>query len=175
MLVFPSMVEMEAIFKLKPWQGTFIVLLNPKTILCATSDAYLEEVLDRVDHPIEGVSPLAQRQEWKYVDPNSAAFMVRRVPDRQTPRPLQGIVWNQSKQEAKITYLPSPKNVSAVEKYARARWSKEFIHRDVKYERMGADAITATFSTDGFKTVEAFLPSLGLNYAQGESGEEIGE
>jgi hypothetical protein len=173
-LVFPSMVEMEAIFKLKPWQGTFILLLNAKTILCATSDAYLKEVLEQIDHPAEGPSRLGQRQEWKYVEPNSAAFMIRQVPEREMPRTLQAIVWNQSKRESKLIYVPSPKSLPAVEKYVRMRWNKA-IHPNVKIERIAEDVVIAAFSTDGFSTIEAFLPSLGLNYAQGDSGPEAPE
>jgi hypothetical protein len=55
--VFPSTTVMEPWFEQKPWQGTFIVVVQPNTLLCATSDRYLKDVLGRLDAKSVGRAP----------------------------------------------------------------------------------------------------------------------
>jgi hypothetical protein len=172
MFVFPSIVEMEAIFKLKPWQGSFIVLLNSTTLLCATSDAYLKEVLERIDHPAKGRALPSTLAEWKSVDPTSLAWMIRHVPEKQPSRRLEGVVWNQSERESKVTFFPSPGKLPAIEEFVRVRWIKSMPFTPAKVERTPGGLITASASTGGFDEASGFLMVLNHYVLDGESGSD---
>jgi hypothetical protein len=78
--VFPSVTAMEPWVKPAPWQGTYLVLLKPNTVLCATSDRYLETVLRRVDQAPEVRALADSLPEWKHVDFDAPAWMLRHVP-----------------------------------------------------------------------------------------------
>lgn len=169
-LVFPSTVEMERIFKLKPWQGAFIVLLNSTTLLCATSDAYLKEVLERIDRPTMGRALPDTLLEWKSVDPTSLAWMIRHVPENQPSRRLEGVVWNQSERESKVTYYPCPGKLPVIEEFVRGRWIKFLPGSPAKVERTPGDLITVSAATDGLNELSVFLMALNHYVLIGESG-----
>jgi hypothetical protein len=170
MIVFPSTAVMEPVYKLKPWQGSFIVLLNSTTLLCATSDAYFKEVLERIDHPVKGRALPSTLVEWKSVDPTSLAWMIRHVPEDQPSRRLEGIVWNQSERESKVTFFPSPGKLPAIEEFVRSRWTTGMLGTPAKVERTHASLITASASTGGFDEASGFLMVLNLYVLAGESG-----
>jgi hypothetical protein len=78
--VFPSTTVMEGGFKQTAWQGTYFVLLDPKTIICASSDRYLEAVLRRVDG-LPGPRAFPESlSEWKYVEFDAPVWMLRHLP-----------------------------------------------------------------------------------------------
>jgi hypothetical protein len=170
MLVFPSIVEMEPVFKLKPWQGSFLVLASPTTLLCATSDAYLKEVLERIDHPRAGRALPSTLSEWKSVNPTSLAWMIRHVPENQPSRRLEGVVWNQSERESKVTFFPSPGKLPVIEEFVRARWIKGMPFTPAKVECTPGGLITASVSTAGFDEARGFLMALNHYVLEGESG-----
>jgi hypothetical protein len=55
-------------------------LLKPNTVLCASSDRYLEEVLRRVDQAPLGRALPDTLPEWKQVDIDASVWMLRHVP-----------------------------------------------------------------------------------------------
>ena len=78
--VFPSTTEMEPWVKETMWQGTYFVLLNPNTLLCASSDRFLESLLRRIDD-VPGARALpGDLPEWKYVDFDAPVWMLRHLP-----------------------------------------------------------------------------------------------
>ncbi len=78
--VFPSTTEMEPWVKETTWQGTYFVLLNTNTLLCASSDRYLESVLRRIDD-VPGTRALPDDlPEWKQVDFDAPVWMLRHLP-----------------------------------------------------------------------------------------------
>ena len=170
MFVYSSTAVMEPVYKLKPWQGTFIVLLNSTTLLCATSDAYLKEVLERIDHPAKGRALPSTLVEWKSVDPTSLAWMIRHVPENQPSRRLEGVVWNQSERESKVTFFPSPGKLPAIEEFVRSRWTTGMLGTPAKVERTPGGLITVSASTGGLDEASGFLMVLNLYVLAGESG-----
>jgi hypothetical protein len=91
--VFPAnKSEMESVYKLKPWQGTYLAQIKPNVLLCATSDVYLEEVLKRIEtKPADRLLP-ADLAEWKYVDTTSSTWGLRHIPAVEAQK-LAGLVW----------------------------------------------------------------------------------
>jgi hypothetical protein len=78
--VFPHRTAMESLYKPKPWQGQFIALPAPDTLLCATSDRFLREVLERLVHPAPGKRALpAELPEWAHLDAKAPAWSLRHV------------------------------------------------------------------------------------------------
>ncbi len=80
--VFPSAAVMEPWYKEKEWQATYFVLLDPRTVLCATSDRYLEAVLRRVDAvPAPPARALPDDlPEWRHVDLVAPVWFLRHRP-----------------------------------------------------------------------------------------------
>jgi hypothetical protein len=102
--------EMESRHKLEKWQGTYLVRVQPNVLLCATSDIYLSEVLDRIAlRPADRLLP-ADLPEWKYVDPSSSVWGLRRIPPIKEQN-LAGVVWQAQaggRQIFEAYYLPGP-------------------------------------------------------------------
>lgn len=74
-----STVVMEPWVQPKPWQGTFVVLLTSKRVLCASSDKYLAYVLDHLDSwSPEQPFPLTLG-EWSHVDTTAPGWMLRHI------------------------------------------------------------------------------------------------
>ena len=93
---------MEAWVKLKPWQAEFVVLVDSRTLITASSDAYLEQILKGMKADPEGRALPANLPEWKYVDPSVKAWLLRRLPERNEQiqgmwpgrdRQFRGLVW----------------------------------------------------------------------------------
>ncbi len=78
--VFPSTTIMEPWFKETEWQGTYLVLLKPNVVLCATSDRYLESVLRRANEAPRSRALPDNLPEWKQVDFDAPVWMLRHIP-----------------------------------------------------------------------------------------------
>jgi len=121
-LVFPSTAVMEPWFKPKPWQGTFLVALKPNTLLCATSDRYLEEVLNRVDAPSPERALPDNLPEWKHLDPNAPAWLLRHVPENRNRRVITGLTLTMADDQFRVVYLPAANSVEKVEQRSSEYW-----------------------------------------------------
>lgn len=167
--VFPSAVAMEPVFKLKPWQGTYLVLLSPDTLLCATSDAYLEEVLQRVDDkPADRALP-DSLAEWRHVDPSAPAWMIRHLPGDARKPLIDGVTWSMHKDRVDIEYLAVANAADEVEKQARTRWQPTGL--DLKSDFRRSDAGTVVVSLNAKNGgPDNFLATLFLYALQNESG-----
>ncbi|HWB10401.1 MAG TPA: hypothetical protein VG826_14310 [Pirellulales bacterium] len=109
--VFPDRVAMETVYRPKPWQGQFVSLPAPDTLLCATSDRFLREVLERWGRPVPGKRALPpELQEWMHVDAMAPAWALRHVakgPAHQGS--LVGLTWclkPQGREVFEVRYLP---------------------------------------------------------------------
>ena len=92
-LVFPAdKDEMEPTFQLEPWQGTYLVRVEPNVLLCATSDVFLREMLDRIAGTPRDRALPADLPAWKYVDPASSVWGLRRIPKIEDQQ-LEAVVW----------------------------------------------------------------------------------
>jgi len=120
--------------KPEPWQGQYVAILNSDTMVTATSDAYLSQFLTRMATEPRDSALSADLPEWKYLDANADAWLLRHLPDQNdkirrllpdSERRLSGLVWKAYTEDGKpfrAVYLPLPgKNVEDV---ARAPWIK---------------------------------------------------
>jgi hypothetical protein len=108
--VFPSSTVMEGEFKETEWQGNFFVLLDPRTILSATSDRYLESVLQRVK-----VEPKARAlpdtlPEWKHVDLDAPVWMIRHRPRVHKKTRTIGVTAAFRRDGFRVEYIPNREN-----------------------------------------------------------------
>ena len=118
--VFPSTTVMQSIYKKQPWQGTFIVLLDDKTLLCATSDRYLEEVLRRVDTKPADRALADDLPEWKHLDLNARAWLLRHLPVRR--RVISGLTSSADRDGFRVVYFPFDESAADVANQVRAQW-----------------------------------------------------
>jgi hypothetical protein len=153
--VFPSPTEMEPCVKPHRWQGAYFVLLKPDTILCATSDRFLEEVLRRVDAaPITRALP-EKLTEWKHVDATAPVWMLRHIHQSQQGALISGLTWTCRKDHVEVVYLPLSDAASVAEPI-RSRWPNSPAAADPRVGRVEKHM-------DG--TLHIAIPSLKLSIA----------
>jgi hypothetical protein len=121
--VFPPFEEMDGPRELKKWQGTYVVLLAADTILCATSDRYLEDLLQRRKSPGKGRALPAELPEWKLIDTSSPAWMLWR-PTADKEAGIHGGGWMWRDDVAEFIYVPEG-DIAALEKAWHTRWDGE--------------------------------------------------
>jgi len=173
--VFPSTVTMEGTFKLKPWQGTYLVLLSPDTVLCATSDRYLDEVLKRFDTKTAGAKPTGRAlpdslAEWKHVDLSAAAWMIRHLPEEQQQPLIDGVTWSMTRDRCDIEYLPVANAADKVEKQARSKWQPPGMELSSEIKRSNSGSVVVTLNASINAGPDSFLTTLFLYALQNESG-----
>ena len=108
--VFAERSGMEAYVEPKPWQGQFIALLAPDTLLCATSDAFLQKLLDRRSADASRRRALPPGlPEWNYVDVSASAWALRHIPANGPAQLVSGLAWNLLpgvRSVFEVTYVP---------------------------------------------------------------------
>jgi len=171
----PNRDEMESWVKLKPWQGKYVVLPDRRTLITASSDAYLKQVLDRmIGAPRDRALP-PDLSEWKHVDLTAKAWLLRHLPEsseqggrlrRGANRKLRGLVWmteTGDKQTFRAVYLPMPGQ--RVDDIAREPWTMpnkkdemeipEELAFLLKYETSPDGTVTFGFAQPGDTTLDA--------------------
>jgi hypothetical protein len=88
------------------WQGAYYVLVKPNTLLCASSDRYLEEVLRRVDQTPAVRALPDTLPEWKQVDFDAPVWMLRHVPKVRERAHTVGLTAAFTKRGFRVVYLP---------------------------------------------------------------------
>jgi hypothetical protein len=92
-LVFPFDKKlMEPVYKVLPWQATYIVRVAPDAVVCASSDVYLGEVLARMGEAPRDRALPASLPEWKYADATANVWGLRHIPPAADQR-YEGVVW----------------------------------------------------------------------------------
>lgn len=160
---------MEPVFKPKPWQGTYLVLLTPEILLCATSDAYLKELLERVDIPPADRALPDALAEWKHIDPSAPAWMIRHIPHENAKRVVDGVTWSLNKDRLDIEYFPVADAAAQVETQARTRWQSPGIEPKAEFRHSAEGAVIVTLNTNTAGP-HTFLATLFLYALQNESG-----
>jgi hypothetical protein len=116
--VFPSMTSMEPWVAQAPWQGTFLVLLKPDTILCASSDRYLESVLRRVNDAPQARALPDNLPEWARVNFEAPVWMLRHVPKAGERANIVGSTATFTREGFRVVYIPklgSDVNIKSLE------------------------------------------------------------
>ena len=167
---FPSTVVMEGYVRPKPWQGTYLVLLSPDTLLCATSDKYLEEVLKRVDTPHADRALPDSLAEWRQVDASAPAWMVRHIPRAKGNRIIDGVTWSLKGDRIDIEYLPLENKADEVAAQARTRWRPDWVDLKSEFRRSADGSVIGTLNADLEDNPTLPLAMLLLYALQNESG-----
>jgi outer membrane protein assembly factor BamB len=107
--VFPDLTAMESTFKPKKWQGQFIALPAPDTLLSASSDAFLREVLERSKAAPTDRALAASLPEWERIDTAAPVWALRHIPSKLSGQLASGLTWclkPQGRKVFEVTYLP---------------------------------------------------------------------
>lgn len=76
-----------------PWEGQFVVPIDNQTIVAASSEPYLRQVLARMKEAkqTEAAAPDEAPEYWKFIDPNADLLMIRVVPQSVEHEPTLAI------------------------------------------------------------------------------------
>lgn len=141
--------------------GVYLALLKSDTILCATSDKYLEELLERIDTPADNRALPDQLREWKYVNPAADAWMLRHnVIPKDAPRVIEGATWTMTKERFKAVYVTVPGAEENAAHLVQEVWKPALPEVRPTIERLkdGSIAVSSTVDTSGAD----FLFGLGM-------------
>ena len=107
--VFPiSWKGREGYAKQQDWEGRFVVLLDERTIVKASSDRYLSECLSRMKVKRTTMALPNDLPEWKYIDPKADVWLLRHLPAKKARLRLQGLVWMAGEgRPFRVVYLPN--------------------------------------------------------------------
>lgn len=104
--IFPSTISEEPWIRQSSWEGAYFVLLDPKTLLYATSDHYLTEVLQRIVHAPKVRALPDTLPEWKQVEFNSKAWMLRHYPREDPTTRAVGMTAACDDRQLRVVYTP---------------------------------------------------------------------
>ena len=177
--------------KIKAWNGPgiYFVQLGPDTILCATHDDYLQQLLTRIDTSPRKNSPPRVRAipdslpQWTAIDRSAPAWMIRQIPPANRDRIIDGVTWTWANNRARVVYLPLSTSARKVFDEARNRWElrnentnpsenplPESLQRVVRSD-LGKDGrVTISFKTDGLDQPVQFWLFLNLYVLQHDDG-----
>ncbi|MDB5390611.1 MAG: hypothetical protein JWM11_6257 [Planctomycetaceae bacterium] len=146
---------MDGWVKPKPWQGTFLVLLTPKCLLCASSDKYLEYVLDHLESWSAVRAFPETLVEWQHVDTTAPGWMLHHVPAGSV-RSIIGVTVTLTRDRCRIVYLPLDKTNQDPKEFVRNRWlgKDSIVDMATPYDFERAENGTISVSTG----LEAFEP-----------------
>jgi hypothetical protein len=140
--------------------GIFIVLIAPETLLCATSDSYLEDVLKRVDARAERAAIPENLNVWTHVDPRAPAWMVwspwATIKKFGGEPLIDGITWTVTQHEVRCAYLPGKNEGEKFERLARRMWKNIELEVPPKFERSKDSTIVVSASTKDLEPIATF-------------------
>jgi hypothetical protein len=169
--VFDSTTVMEGWVKQKPWQGTFMVLLTSKCLLCASSDKYLEEVLDRLETAPAGRAFPDTLAEWQHVDTTAPAWMLRHVSEKAPRRSIVGVTMTAAQDRCRVVYLPLNRMKQDAKAFIHNRWRGKdpIVDWTMPYEFSQAEngSISASIGLTAFELGKS-SPVWWLNSTRGE-------
>ncbi|HQU43563.1 MAG TPA: hypothetical protein PK867_12175 [Pirellulales bacterium] len=171
--VFGDQTSMESVYKPKPWQGLHIVVPKPSIALCATSDVYLGEVLERMDEekPLPRALPDDLR-EWRYVDYQAPCWAIRHIPHG--GRQVSGLAWTlqpHGRDVFELTYVAA-RGMSG-RQLAQKLWRPQNlpVHPTIESMDDGTTVVTIDIRKESVSGWYAFP----IYWSQGEQGGKVGE
>lgn len=177
MFVFPVVRNMrpERTTKSRGAPGIYLVMLDPKTLLCATSDTYLEDLLQRVDARPQRLAVPERAPIWRQIDPQAPAWMLWHVPaatiEKFGGEPLvDGIACTVSQDRFRAVYLPNQIDPERVERVARRTWQPEGMDVHPAIEKRQDGAIVISSSTKRLNFDAKFWFSLALYHLEAGNG-----
>lgn len=158
--VFPIALPMSNLFPPEKWQGTYLVVLSPNIVLCASSDRYLEDLLKCVNAKPEKRALPDNLPIWNRVDTSAPAWMVRQIPVAQKDRLVDAVSWTSTDDWFQAVYIPVRGATEKVQKEVQNRWNPAPNQAEPDVERL-ADG-TIVFS----KPIDQLTPigPLGMHW-----------
>jgi len=146
--VFPSTIVKEPWIRQKPWEGSYYVLLDPSTLLIATSDHYLEETLKRVNSKVKGRALPRNLREWKWVNLAAPVWILRHFPRAGSDQTTIGTTASFTDVGFEVTYIPGEGKVLDMNRVER-QWfdSKTTPEQRRKFPLIRQSDGTIQFST----------------------------
>ena len=161
--------------------SVYFVRLAPDTILCATHDEFLRQLLNRIDTPPRARAFPENLPHWTAIDRSATVWMIRRVPDSQH-RLIDGVTWSWANDQAGVVYLPRGKSAAKVLDQARGRWEassgndpgaapmSETLRRVIRCELVKDGRVLVSFKTDNQDDTVRFWELWNLFTLQHENG-----
>jgi hypothetical protein len=153
--------------EIKAWKGPgiYFVKLAPDTILCATHDEFLQQLLERIDTPPHRGTPARAfpdgLPEWTAIDRSAPVCMIRHIPATNWDRLIHGVTWTWANDQARVVFLPVGSSAKKVLEETRRRWEARMDNADtsgsglseslkrVVHCELGKDGrVTVSFKTD---------------------------
>lgn len=162
----------------------YFLRLGPDTILYATHDEYLRELLNRIDAAPHARAFPDSLPQWATIDRSAPVWMIRKIPASQQ-KLIEGVTWTWANDQARVVYLPRRSSAERVLDRARRLWEarmvadnpslaplSESLRKAIHCELGKQGRVTVSFKTEGQgqQTVR-FLLYLLLFHAQIEDGD----
>jgi hypothetical protein len=148
--------------------GVYLLLLDPSTILCATSDNYLEEVLHRNEKPQAGRAMPDSLPEWKHVDTRAKWWGMRHLPQSV----IAGITWTMEEKRFRAVFIPAAgANQSAVQLVERI-WDKQLFPIQPSIERRDDATVVVSANPDELGEEGRFSFALTMYWLEAVTGTE---
>lgn len=149
----------------------YLAVLDPNTILCASSYEYLCKVLDRARVPSPKRALPDSLPAWKHIDSAAPYWMLRQVPETQKGRLIDSVVYSVNSAKVQVTFLPRADSEDGVENRIRD-YTDIGPKRKLKVQINRSGDGTVTLSTSVGKLDEAEHSFYGhlLYHLQAEDG-----
>jgi hypothetical protein len=163
----------------------YFLRLAPDTILCASHDEYLRQLLNRIDTAPRGRAFPDSLPQWGTIDRSAPVWMIRKVPASQQ-KLVEGVTWTWANDQARVVYLPRGSSAERVLDRARRFWEgskaaedipglaplSESLRKVIHCELGKQGRVTVSFKTEGQEQQTVRFPLyLLLFHAQIEDGD----
>jgi hypothetical protein len=162
----------------RPWNwpgklGVYLTMLNADTILCATSDKYLEEVLERIDMPPTRRALPDTLPEWKHVNSMAPVWILRHNSDPgERARVIEGVTWTLANDRFQAVYVPVAGEEAKAVAAVRGRWQNEALAVRPTIERQKDDTVVVSSTTENLASDVLFMYALNVYWLEADSGED---
>jgi hypothetical protein len=161
----------------------YFLQLAPDTILRATHDGYLRELLNRIDTAPRGRAFPDSLPQWGTIDRSAAVWMIRKIPANRQ-KLIEGVTWTWANHQARVVYLPPGSSAERVLDRVRRFWEfrmvvdnpaldplSESLRKAVHCELGKQGRVTVSSKSEAQEETVRFLLYLLLYHAQIEDGE----
>jgi hypothetical protein len=131
------------------WEGVFVALPDNTTILCASHEGFLAEMLRRRQDPTQDRNWPESLDVWNHVDHSSTAWLARWF-DGESASACVINVCPQGRAELQAVYWPSEHSPNGVRALAENRWSIEQVglRPEIRESADGSAAVRLSFEPD---------------------------
>ena len=157
--------------------GIYLLLLDANTILCATSDKFMEEVLHRNDKPQPRRALPDSLPEWKHVDASAKWWCVRHLPQSRDPelpfvgeQVIEAITWGMEEKRFRAVFIPVAGADQSALRWVHRVWDKELFPVQPSIERREDGTIVVSANPDDLGETGLFLFALTMYWLEAVPG-----